>query len=209
MPTRGPRQAIAVLCSGDGTNLQAILDAIRQRRLRATVAAVISDRPSARALDRARRAGVPARVVDGSDYSSREAYDRALAGVIRHSGARWIVLAGFMRILTRGFVRQFAGRILNIHPALLPAFRGAHAIRDALAYGVQVTGVTIHLVEAEVDHGPVIAQIPVPVRPNDTEATLLARVHCVEHVWYPRVIQWAISGRLRVRRRGVQIRGER
>lgn len=197
---------VAVLCSGEGTNLQAILAAIRRGRLRAQVAVVVSDRAQARALARARRAGVPAVVLDPSAYPSRAAYDAALARVIRRAGASWVILAGFMRILTPGFVRRFAGRILNVHPALLPAFRGAHAVRDALAYGVKVTGVTVHLVEAAVDHGPVIAQVPVPVRPGDTEATLLARVHRVEHRLYPQVIQWVVAGRLRVRGRRVRIR---
>lgn len=205
-PARGRRPPrLAVLCSGEGTNLQAVLTAIRRRRLRAQVAVVVSDRAEARALQRARAAGVPAVFLDPAAYPSRTAYDAALARLLRRARARWIILAGFMRILSPGFVRRFAGRILNVHPALLPAFRGAHAVRDALAYGVQVTGVTVHLVEAAVDHGPVLAQVPVPVRPGDTEARLLARLHHVEHRLYPQVIQQMVAGRIQARGRLCQV----
>lgn len=205
--TRRRRAKLAVLCSGEGTNLQAILDAIRRGRLRAEVALVVSDNPKAGALARARRAGVPAVCLRPSDDRSRAAYDERLGNKIQQARADWIILAGFMRILTPAFVRRFAGRILNIHPALLPAFRGAHAVRDALAYGVKVAGVTVHLVDWEVDHGPVIAQRVVPIKPGDTEQRLLARVHRVEHQLYPQVIQWAVDGRLRVRGRQVTVRG--
>ena len=201
-----PAPRLAVLCSGQGTNLGAILSAIQRGRLAASVAVVVSDQPGAYALVRARRAGVPTVVLAASAYPSRAAYDAALARVIRQAGATWGILAGFMRIVSPAFVQQFPRRILNVHPALLPAFRGARAVRDALAYGARVTGVTVHLVETEVDHGPVIAQVPVPIRPGDTEARLLARVHRVEHRLYPQVIQWAVRGRLRVRGRSVAIR---
>ena len=203
MGARPSRPRLAILCSGAGTNLQAILTAIRRGRLRAQVVLVAGDRADAPALRRARRAGVPTTVVASAAYPSRAAYDAALTRLLRRHRVEWVILAGFMRILTPGFVRRFAGRILNVHPALLPAFRGAHAVRDALAYGVTVTGVTIHLVDAQVDHGPIVAQQAVPVRPGDTEAALLARVHRVEHQLYPQAIQWAVSGRLRVRGRRV------
>ena len=194
---------LAVLCSGQGTNLQAILEAIRHGALQATVAVVLSDRPQAKALARARRAGVPTVVLDPAPFATRAAYDAALARAIRRAGADWVILAGFMRILSPGFVRRFRHRILNVHPALLPAFRGAHAVRDALASGTQVTGVTVHLVDEQVDHGPILAQQSVAIRPGDTETTLLTRVHRVEHQLYPAVIQQVISGRLRVRGRRV------
>ena len=204
--SRQPQARLAVLCSGDGTNLQAVLSAIRRGRLRAQVAVVLSDRPGARALARARRAGVPAVLLDPRAFPSRVAYDAALAQAVRAARADWVILAGFMRILSPAFVRRFPHRILNVHPALLPAFRGAHAVRDALAAGAQVTGVTIHLVDAEVDHGPIVAQVPVPIRPGETAATLLARLHRVEHVLYPHVIACAVTGRLRVQGRRVTIR---
>jgi len=205
MGARPSRPRLAVLCSGAGTNLHAILTAIRRGRLRAQVVLVAGDRPAAAALGRARQAGVPTAVLLPTTFPSRAAYDAALARLLQRYRADWVILAGFMRILTPGFVRRFPRRILNVHPALLPAFRGAHAVRDALAYGVTVTGVTIHLVDAAVDHGPVIAQAVVPVRPGDTEATLVARVHRVEHQLYPQAIQWAVSGRLRVRGRRVDL----
>lgn len=204
---RAPRPRLAVLCSGAGTNLQAILTAIRRGRLRARVVLVVSDRPEAPALVRARRAGIPAIALPPMASSSRAAYDAGLARAIRRAGAAWVILAGFMRILTPGFVRRFRGRIVNVHPALLPAFPGARAVRDALAHGAKVTGVTVHLVEARVDQGPIVAQAPVAVRPGDTAATLLARLHRVEHRLYPQAIQWAVEGRLRVRGRRVTLRG--
>lgn len=203
MDARRSLPRLAVLCSGAGTNLQALLTAVRRGRVRAQIVLVVSDRPDAPALRRARRAGVPTAVLLPAAHPSRAAYDAALAGLLRRSRAEWIILAGFMRILTPGFVRRFPRRILNVHPALLPAFRGAHAVRDALAYGAKVTGVTIHFVESAVDAGPVIAQAVVPVRPGDTEAALAARVHRVEHQLYSQAIQWAVSGRLRVRGRRV------
>jgi len=197
---------LAVLCSGEGTNLQAILTAIRRRRLRAKVSIVISDQPQARALERARLAQTPFVHLSPRAYPSRAAYDVALARVVQRAGAQWVILAGFRRILSPAFVRRFPLRILNVHPALLPAFRGLHAVRDALAYGVTVTGVTVHFVDTAVDHGPIVTQAPVVVKPGDTEATLLARVHRVEHQLYPRVLHWAVTGRLRVQGRRVQIR---
>ncbi|MBI3322474.1 MAG: phosphoribosylglycinamide formyltransferase [Candidatus Omnitrophica bacterium] len=186
--------AIAVFCSGRGTNLQAILDAARQGRLRARVALVVSDNPGAYALERARRAKVPQVVVaDPRRFRSREAYDRALARLVDASGARLVVLAGWMRLLSRPFVRRCWGRILNVHPALLPSFPGVHAVRDALRHGVKVTGVTVHLVDEQIDHGPILLQEAVEVKPKDTEKTLHERIHRVEHRLYPRAIQQMLS----------------
>ena len=185
-----PAPAIAVCCSGRGTNLQAILQAIRSRRLHARVVLVVSDNPSAYALVRAQKAGIPAVVIDPRRFASRAGFDRALAKILTKARVRLIVLAGFMRILSAPFVRRFRGRILNIHPALLPAFPGCHAVREALAHGVKVTGVTVHFVDAHVDSGPIILQEAVPVHPDDDkEETLLARIHRVEHRLYPRAIQ--------------------
>lgn len=189
---------LAVLCSGAGTNLQAILSATHTRRLRARVAVVISDRADAKALTRARRAGVEARHLDPAAFPSKAAYERALIDVLDAHRIDVVCLAGFMRILSPVFVRHYRRRILNIHPALLPAFPGAHAIRDALAWGAKVTGVTVHFVDEQVDHGPLIFQEAVPIRARDTEATVLARVHRVEHRLYPRAIQLVLEGRARV-----------
>lgn len=191
---------IAVFCSGSGTNLQAILDA------RLPVRLVISDRERAKALDRARRAGVEAVFLDRQAYPSREAYERELIRRCRAARVRLVCLAGFMRILSPVFVRAFRHRILNIHPSLLPAFPGGHALRDALAWGAKVTGVTVHLVDEEVDHGPILLQESVAIRPGETEARLLARVHRVEHRLFPAAIRLMLSGRVRVRGRRVTIR---
>ena len=198
---RPPLPALAVFCSGEGTNLQALLDAARRGRLRARVALVISDRPGARALRRAARAGVEARHVDPKRYPTRAAYERALIRLCEARAVRLVCLAGFMRVLSPVFVRRYRHRILNIHPALLPAFPGAHAVRDALAWGANVTGVTVHLVDEQVDHGPILLQEAVAVRPGDTEAALLARVHRVEHRLYPRAVALMLSGRVRVQGR--------
>lgn len=199
--------AIGVLCSGQGTNLQAILKAVRARRLRARLAIVITDRRDAFALARATRAGVTTAFVNPSDFTTRDAFDRRLITLLDQHGVRLVCLAGFMRVLSPVFVRRFRSRILNIHPALLPAFPGSHAIRDALAWGAQVTGVTVHLVDEQVDHGPILLQEAVPIRPGETERSLLARIHRVEHRLYPRAIALMLSGRVRVLGRRVLIRG--
>ena len=195
---RKPAPAIAVFCSGRGTNLQAILDAVRRRRLRTRVALVVSDNAAAHALIRAQAAKVPTIFIDPRRFSSREAFDRALARIVEASKVRLIVLAGFMRILSPWFVRRYAGRILNIHPALLPAFPGSRAVRDALRHGVKVTGVTVHFVDEKVDHGPILLQEFVPVRENDTEESLLKRIHRLEHRLYPQAIQQVLEGRVKV-----------
>ena len=206
MASRPSFPAIAVLCSGQGTNLQAILDAMRRGRLRARVALVISDQPQANALQRARRAGVDARYVNPRAYPTRAAYERSLIRLCDARGVRLICLAGFMRILSPVLVKRFRRRILNIHPALLPAFPGAHAVRDALAWGAKVTGVTVHVVDEAVDHGPILLQEALAVRPEDTEAKLLARVHRVEHRLYPKAIDLLLRGRARLHGRRVTLR---
>ena len=197
--------AIAVLCSGQGTNLQAIINALRARRLRARLAVVIADRRNAVALVRAKRAGLATAFVNPRDFSTREGFDRRLIEILDQHRAQLVCLAGFMRILSPRFVRHFRSRILNIHPALLPVFPGAHAIRDALAWGAKVTGVTVHLVDEQVDHGPILLQEAVAIRPADTQAMLLARVHQVEHRLYAKAIALMLSGKVRVRGRRVKI----
>ena len=196
--------AIAVLCSGQGTNLQAILNAVRSGRLRARVAVVISDRPGAVALRRARRAGVPAVFVDRQAFGSREAFERHLITLLEHAGVRLVCLAGFMRVLSPVFVRRFRNRTLNIHPSLLPAFPGGHAVGDALAWGAKVTGVTIHLVDEDVDHGPIVLQEALAVKPGEREAALLERIHRIEHRLYPKAIALMLERRVRVNGRVVR-----
>jgi len=195
---------LGVLCSGRGTNLQAIIDAVAAG-LPARVGVVVSDRSDAYALTRAAKAGVPACWIDPKSFSTREAFEQAMIQTLRARGVKVVCLAGFMRILSPTFVRAFPNRILNIHPALLPAFPGAHSIRDALEWGAKLTGVTIHLVDEQVDHGPILLQDAVPVLTRDTEATLLARVHQAEHRLYSEAIRLMAEGRVRVRGRRVTI----
>ena len=188
---------IAILVSGSGTNLQAILDEMSaDPDYGAKPVVVMSDRPGVMALDRAARSGVPTMVVDWTDFDSRDAFTAAVCDAAEESGAEAIVLAGFMRVLGRRAVEQFPNRILNTHPALLPAFRGPHAIRDALAAGVKVTGVTIHFVDEKVDHGPIVAQQAIPVYPHDTEDSLQQRIQAIEHMLYPDVIKALAHGEL-------------
>ena len=197
---------IAICCSGEGTNLQAIIQAIRRGRLKARIGVVVSDNPAAGAIRRAVRAKILPVVIDPRRFASREAFDRALSRVVEKRQARLIVLAGFMRLLSPWFVRRYRNRILNIHPALLPAFPGCRGVRDALRHGVKVTGVTVHLVDEKVDHGPILLQAAVPIREGDTEERLLARVHRVEHRLYPQAIRQILEGRVKVVGRRAVIR---
>ncbi len=192
------RLRLGVLVSGNGTNLQAILDATRAGRIDADVGVVISNQPGAYALERARRADVKAVSLPHKGFASREAFDVALADELRRERVEWVVLAGFMRLLTPGFLAAFPQRVINIHPSLLPAFPGTHAIRDALAYGVRVTGCTVHLVDEGVDTGPILDQRAVRVEDGDSEETLAERMHHAEHELYVDVLARLAEGRLRL-----------
>jgi phosphoribosylglycinamide formyltransferase-1 len=195
---------IAVLVSGSGSNLQAIMDAAAlDDEFGATIVTVISDRPNVRGLERAAAAGIPTRVLPWEAFDDRDEFTSAVCDAARQAGAEALVLAGFMRILTKEAIDRFPNRILNIHPALLPSFPGAHGVRDALRHGVKVTGVTVHFVDEHIDHGPVIAQRPVAVHPGDTEETLHARIQKEEHDLYPQVVKALAQGRLRVEDRTV------
>ena len=196
---------VAVLVSGAGTNLQALLD---DPAVGPHIVLVVSDRAEAGGLDRARSAGVRARVLDPTQHPSRDAYGLALLDVLWAEEVDLVALAGFMRILSGQVVRAFEGRMLNVHPSLLPAFPGATAVRDALAWGVRVAGVTVHVVDEEVDHGPVVFQEAVPVRLDDDEASLHARIQKVEHRLYPLALRLLIEGRLKVDGRVVHVVGE-
>lgn len=187
---------LGVLVSGSGSNLQAILDAIADDRLRAKVGVVVSNVPSARALDRAKAAHVPAIVVDHRSFKSRTTFDAAIVEVLRAHRVDCVVLAGFMRIVTPTLLEAFPDRVVNVHPALLPAFPGMHAQRQALDYGVAISGCTVHLVDAGTDTGPVIAQAAVPVLDDDDEASLSARILQKEHELLPTVLQWIADGRV-------------
>jgi phosphoribosylglycinamide formyltransferase-1 len=189
---------VVVLISGNGSNLQAIIDAIARGNVHAEIRAVISNRPDAFGLERARRAGIPAEAVDHRRYTGREAFDSALQEAIDAYRPALVVLAGFMRILTPAFVQRYRGRLLNVHPSLLPEFRGLHTHRRALAAGVRRHGVSIHFVTDELDGGPVVIQKAIPVLPDDDETRLAARVQAEEHRLYPRVIGWFAAGRLKL-----------
>ena len=187
---------LGVLASGSGTNLQAVLDAIAAGKLDARVAVVVSNVEGAGALERARSAGVPAVVVDHGKHADRRSFDAAVVDVLRARGVEWVVLAGFMRLLTDVLLDAFPLRVVNIHPALLPAFPGVHAQRQALEYGVRVTGCTVHLVDRGTDTGPIVAQAAVRVREGDDEETLRLRILRREHELLPRVLQWIAEGRV-------------
>jgi phosphoribosylglycinamide formyltransferase-1 len=191
--------AVAVLVSGSGSNLQALLDASAgDPGFGARIVVVISDRPGVAALERATRAGVPAEVVRWVEFGDRESFSVAICDTAERYGAEALILAGFMRILSPTAIDRYPNRIINIHPALLPAFPGAHAVPAALAHGVKVSGVSVHFVDDEVDHGPIIAQRAVPVQADDSEETLHARIRKEEHLLFPQVVKAFAAGRLRV-----------
>jgi phosphoribosylglycinamide formyltransferase-1 len=189
---------LGVLVSGGGSNLQAILDAIAAARLAARCRVVISNRAGVLALERARSAGVEALTLEHRDFASREEFDRALVTALRERGVEWVALAGFMRVLTPTFLGAFEGKVVNIHPALLPSFPGVDAQEQALDYGVKVAGCTVHFVDGGVDSGPIIAQAAVPVLDDDTAESLRARILEQEHQLLPRVLQWLAEGRVRL-----------
>ena len=195
--------AVAVLVSGSGSNLQSLLDAAQDPEFGARPVVVIADRPGIKALERAVQAGVSTEVVPWGDFTDREAFTSAVCETAERHGARALILAGFMRILSPPAIDRFPNKIINIHPALLPAFPGAHAVSAALEHGVKVSGVTVHFVDDQVDHGPIIAQRVVPVRPDDTEETLHARIQQEEHRLLPQVVKAFAAGRLRVEGRRV------
>ena len=195
------RRVIGVLVSGRGSNLQAIIDAIEVGMLPVRVGIVISDKANAYALERARLAGIPHLVIERKEYADKKSFEAAIDAALRGAAAELVVLAGFMRILGSEFVRAWSGRMMNIHPALLPAFPGLDAQAQALAYGAKISGCTVHYVDEGVDSGPVILQQAVPVLPDDTEDTLSERILVEEHRLYPEAIKlWAqdqlvVSGR--------------
>jgi phosphoribosylglycinamide formyltransferase-1 len=200
---------VAVLVSGTGTNLQALIDARDRDELApAELALVISNRPGVRALDRAAAAGVPAIVVDHKRFATRQAFEAELLRELDARGVAAVVLAGFMRVLTAGFVERYPLRIVNTHPSLLPAFPGVDAPAQALAHGVKVSGVTVHFVDASLDGGPIIAQVAVPIVAGDDVAALHARIQVEEHRLLPRVVRSLAAGALSCEGRVVMARAE-
>ncbi len=193
---------IVILISGRGSNMEAIVRAFKREKWSARLCAVISNRADAAGLAFAEKEGIPTRVVPHKDYPDRDSYDAALQKAIDEHRPDLVVLAGFMRILTDGFVNHYTGRMINIHPSLLPSFRGLHTHRQAIEAGVRVHGATVHFVTPELDGGPIIAQAVVPVLPGDDENSLADRVLEQEHRLYPRVIGWFVEGKLAYTRDG-------
>ncbi len=184
---------LVILLSGEGTNLQAIIDQISAGDIKAEIVAVISNRANAMGLQRAEKAGIPNVVLEHTHFADRAAFDQSLAQIIDSYEPDLIVLAGFMRILSDGFVKQFAGKLINIHPSLLPKYKGLHTHKRALENGDSKHGATVHFVIPELDAGATILQGVVPVKPEDTEVSLANRVHQVEHIIYPKAIKWIVE----------------
>ncbi|MRT54951.1 phosphoribosylglycinamide formyltransferase [Enterobacteriaceae bacterium RIT693] len=190
---------IVVLISGNGSNLQAIIDACQQKKINGTISAVFSNKADAFGLERAREAGIPAHALAASEFASREAFDRQLMQEIDAWAPDVVVLAGYMRILSPAFVARYSGRLLNIHPSLLPKYPGLHTHRQVLENGDEEHGTSVHFVTDELDGGPVILQAKVPVFEGDDEDEITARVQHQEHAIYPLVVSWFIDGRLKMR----------
>lgn len=198
---------LGVLVSGRGSNLEAILHAVTTGTLRCEPALVLSNRADARALDIARAHGSPTAVIDHRRYAERAAFDGEVVAALRERGVELVALAGFDRVLTPVLLEAFPERVYNVHPALLPSFKGLHAQRQALEYGARITGATVHLVDQDVDHGPIVLQGAVPIASDDTEATLAARILAVEHAIFPAALQLCAEGRVRVVGRRVILDG--
>lgn len=198
--------ALGVLVSGSGSNLQAIIDRVGDGSLDADIRIVIANKPDAQGLERARKAGIATAYVRHDEFPERESFDRELVRLLQEAKVGLVALAGFMRILTPVFLTPFAGRVVNIHPALLPACPGLRAQGQQADHGVRLAGCTVHFVDEEMDHGPIIIQAAVPVFADDDEATLGARILEMEHRVYPQALQWIAQGRVRVAGRQVAVR---
>ncbi len=196
---------LVILVSGSGSNLQAIMDASAAGDLEASIGLVISNRPGVKALQRAEQAHIPQLCIPHQDYPDRESFEAALIGSIDTIQPKAVILAGFDRLLSPTFIRHYPQQIINIHPALLPAFPGMHGVKQALDYGAKVTGVTVHFVDEGMDTGPIILQTSLPIEEQATEAQLLERVHALEHRIFPAAIQLMVTGRLQIDGRRVHI----
>ncbi|MDE2232331.1 MAG: phosphoribosylglycinamide formyltransferase [Candidatus Omnitrophica bacterium] len=197
----------AVLASGHGGNLQAIIDAVKAGKIKAQLKAVISDKKDAYALKRAQQAGIAALHINPKDFPDRESFDRCVVDRLQGFGVDFVVLAGYMRLVSIYFIQQYPHRILNIHPSLLPAFKGMHAIRDAFEHGVKVTGTTVHFVVEAADDGPIILQEAVAIGPEDSLESLEEKVHQAEHRIFPQAIDLFVRGKLKIEGRRVIITG--
>jgi len=199
---------IGVLISGSGSNLQALIDAVGRAEINGKIVLVISNDPDAYGLVRAANQQISTAVILPADYLSREEYDQALVNILKDAKVELVCLAGFMRVITPVFIEEFPGRIINIHPALLPAFPGTHGQEQTFSYGTRVAGCTVHFVDDQVDHGSIIIQAVVPVLPDDDEDSLSARILCCEHKIYPEAVRLFCDGRLHIDGRKVKISGQ-
>ena len=206
---REDKLKVGVLASGRGTNLQALIDASEKGEIDAKVVVVISDKENAYALVRARRHGIPAYFINPEEFPDKTSYEKAIVEKLKAHDVQLVILAGYMRIVTKTLIDAFQGNIMNIHPALLPSFKGLHAQRQALEYGVRYAGCTVHFVTEDVDGGPIILQAVVPVYDTDTEETLSRRILEEEHILYPKAVQLFAEGRLEVKGRRVFIKDNR
>ncbi len=193
MAKKKPLPKIAVFCSGRGSNFEAIAKSIAKGGLRCEIACMFSDNSEAYAFTRAERLDIPSIYINPKSFNSREDYEKAIVKELKFLSVEWIVLAGYMRLLTPYFIKKYKNRIVNIHPSLLPAFKGADAIGDALSYGVKVTGVTVHLVDEQMDNGPIILQKAVEIKEDDNRESLADRIHRVEHKLYPQALNILFS----------------
>ncbi|MCX7661546.1 MAG: phosphoribosylglycinamide formyltransferase [Candidatus Omnitrophica bacterium] len=196
---------IAVFASGRGTNFSAIARAVKKGKIKANLSLLVCDNPKAKVLQKAKRTGIKSVLIKREDFSSRQEFETEIIKHLEENRIDLIVLAGFMRVLSPEFVRRYYGRILNIHPALLPSFKGTQGIKDAFEYGVKVTGVTVHFVDEKTDHGPIILQGVVKIKETDTLETLEKRIHRIEHKLYPQAIKLFTEGRLKIEGRKVRI----
>ena len=201
---------IAVFCSGEGTNLQAIIEAVQRGDIKARLSLVVSDNKEAPALQRAKKAAVKTIFLDPQEFPSREKFEKELIAYLQEENIGLIVLAGFMRVLSPFFVQKYPNKIFNIHPSLLPAFKGStNAVRDALNYGVKFSGATVHFVDEKIDNGPIVLQGVVEIEEDDNEESLRQKIHHQEHIIYPLAIKLFAEGRLKVKGRKVRINKEK
>jgi len=203
-PTTTP-QRFAVFISGNGSNLQAIIDAWKKGIITAEPALVVSSRPNAFGLQRAEKAGIPTAVFDPKVYTNTQSVDRDMVIRLKKDNIDFIIMAGYMRILTKFFIKEYPQKILNIHPSLLPSFKGMQGIKDTITYGSKISGVTVHFVNEKMDHGPIILQDAVKIQERDTLQTLTQKIHKLEHRVYPKAVQLFVEGRLRIKGRKVEI----
>jgi phosphoribosylglycinamide formyltransferase-1 len=189
---------IAIFASGNGSNFQAIAEAVKKGKIKANLVLLVCDKPTAYVLERAKKLGVETFLIERKNFSTKEYYEKAIVKKLKEKGIGLIALAGYMKIVGPDILKPYKNKILNIHPALLPSFKGADGIKDALEYGVKVTGVTVHFVDEETDHGPIIMQSAIEVADDDTEQTLAEKIHKVEHKIYPEAIRLFVEGRLTI-----------